>query len=113
MGARLSHVFMVVSDLEAQRRLLVDVVGLHVLLDEGEYVRIGGDGGFNLGLEEGVRGSSCDGLELNIQVDDLDEVHRHLVDAGVLVEGPPEEQEWGHRHVWFRDVDGRRMSVFG
>ena len=58
MGARLSHVFMVVSDLEAQRRLLVDVVGLHVLLDEGEYVRIGGDGGFNLGLEEGVRGSS-------------------------------------------------------
>jgi hypothetical protein len=29
---------MVVSDLEAQRRLLVDVVGLRVLLDEGDYV---------------------------------------------------------------------------
>ena len=86
MGARLSHVFMVVSDLEAQRRLLVDVVGLHVLLDEGEYVRIGGDGGFNLGLEEGARGSSCDGLEMNIQVDDVFEVHRRLVDAGVRVE---------------------------
>jgi catechol 2,3-dioxygenase-like lactoylglutathione lyase family enzyme len=104
---------MVVSDLEAQRRLLVDVVGLRVLLDEGEYVRIGGDGGFHLGLEEGTRRSSCDGLEINIQVDDVDGAHRRLVEAGILVEGPPEEQEWGARHVWFRDVDGRRMSVFG
>jgi catechol 2,3-dioxygenase-like lactoylglutathione lyase family enzyme len=104
---------MVVSDLEAQRRLLVDVVGLRVLLDEGDYVRIGGDVGFHLGLEEGIRRSSCDGLEINIQVDDVDGTHRRLLEAGVLVEGPPEEQEWGGRHVWFRDVDGRRMSVFG
>jgi catechol 2,3-dioxygenase-like lactoylglutathione lyase family enzyme len=113
VGARLSHVFMVVSDLEAQRRLLVDVVGLRVLLDEGDYVRIGGDVGFHLGLEEGTPRSSCDGLEINIQVDDVDGTHRRLLEAGVLVEGPPEEQEWGGRHVWFRDVDGRRMSVFG
>ena len=113
MGARLSHVFMVVSDLEAQRRLLVDVVGLRVLLDEGDYVRIGGEDGFHLGLEQGTRRSAGDGLEINIQVDDVDEVHRRLVEAGISVEGPPEEQEWGGRHVWFRDVDGRRMSVFG
>ncbi len=112
MGARLSHVFMVVSDLEAQRRLLVDIVGLQVLLEEGEYVRIGGQGGFHLGLEEGPHGSPCNGLEINIQVDDVDEVHRRLVDAGVPVEGPPEDQEWGGRYVWFRDVDGRRLSVF-
>ena len=112
MGARLSHVFMVVSDLEAQRRLLVDIVGLQVLLDEGTYVRIGGGGGFHLGLEEGAHPSSCDGLEVNIQVDDVDGTHRQLVEAGVVVEGPPENQEWGGRHVWFRDVDGRRMSVF-
>jgi catechol 2,3-dioxygenase-like lactoylglutathione lyase family enzyme len=103
---------MVVSDLEAQRRLLVDVVGLEVLLDEGDYVRIGGEGGFHLGLEEGAPGPPRDGLEINIQVDDVDGVHRRLVDAGVLVEGPPEDQEWGARHVWFEDVDGRRWSVF-
>ena len=44
---------MVVSDLEAERRLLVDIVGLQVLLEEGEYVRIGGRGGFHLGLRGG------------------------------------------------------------
>ena len=36
---------MVVSDLEGQRRLLVHVVGLQVVLDKGEYMRIGGEGG--------------------------------------------------------------------
>jgi len=36
---------MVVSDLEGQRRLLVHVVGLQVVLDQGEYMRIGGEGG--------------------------------------------------------------------
>lgn len=112
MGARLSHVFMVVSDLEAERRLLVDIVGLQVLLEEGEYVRIGGQGGFHLGLEEGPHGSRCDDFEIDIQVDDIEEVHRRLVEAGISVEGPPEQQEWGGRHVWFRDVDGRRLSVF-
>jgi catechol 2,3-dioxygenase-like lactoylglutathione lyase family enzyme len=112
VGARLSHVFMVVSDLEGQRRLLVDVVGLQVMLEEGEYVRIGGQGGFYIGLEEGVHGSPCDDLEINIQVDDVEEVHRRLVEAGILVEAPPEDQEWGGRHAWFRDVDGRRLSVF-
>ena len=55
VAARLSHVFMMVSDLEAQRRLLVDVVGLRVLLDEGDYLRIGGGDGFHLGLEQGPR----------------------------------------------------------
>jgi len=62
---------MVVSDLEGQRRLLVDVVGLQVVREEGEYVRIGGQGGFHLGLEEGPHASPCDGLEVNIQVDDV------------------------------------------
>jgi catechol 2,3-dioxygenase-like lactoylglutathione lyase family enzyme len=89
VGSRLSHVFLVVSDLQAQRRLLVDIVGLQVLLEEGEYVRIGGQGGFHLGLEEGPHGSPCDGVEINIQVDDVDEVHRRLVEAGFSVEGPP------------------------
>jgi catechol 2,3-dioxygenase-like lactoylglutathione lyase family enzyme len=61
MVVRLSHIFLIVSNVEAQVRLLVDVVGLELLVQE---------------------------------------------------EGPPEEQEWGARRLWFRDVDGRRMSLF-
>jgi catechol 2,3-dioxygenase-like lactoylglutathione lyase family enzyme len=37
VSAQFSHVFMLVSDLDAQRRLFTDVIGLQLLVDEGEY----------------------------------------------------------------------------
>lgn len=111
MGARLSHVFVLVSDLAAERHLLVDVIGLEVLVDEGGYLRVGGNGGFHLGLEQGEPGVAG-GIEINIEVDDVGAAYARLVEAGVPVEGPPKDEEWGARHVWFRDVDGRQLSVF-
>jgi catechol 2,3-dioxygenase-like lactoylglutathione lyase family enzyme len=111
MGSRLSHLFMLTSDLQAERRLLVEVVGLEVLAEEDGYLRIGGGEGFHIGLEQGQPGSTG-GIEIDIEVDDLDSTYRRLLDAGARVEGPPQEQEWGARHVWFEDVDGRRMSAF-
>src|SRR5215216_5855506 len=100
---------MVVSDLEGQRRLLVDVVGLQVVREEGEYVRIGGQGGFHLGLEEGPHASPCDGLEVNIQVDDV----VRYIDVWWKLGSPSRPSGAtgvGGRYVWFRDVDGHRMS---
>jgi catechol 2,3-dioxygenase-like lactoylglutathione lyase family enzyme len=110
MTARFSHLFIVTSDLAAERRLLVDVIGLEAVLEEGSYVRIGG-GAFHIGIEEGLPGRN-DGTEINIEVDDVDEMYERFGAAGVETEGRPHRQEWGARHVWFRDVDGRRMSVF-
>jgi catechol 2,3-dioxygenase-like lactoylglutathione lyase family enzyme len=111
MPSRLSHIFMVVSDLDAELHLLVDVVGLDLLVREGGYVRIGGNGGFHIGMEEGEP-SACDDVEINIEVDDVDGRYERMIRDGVIVDGPPEDQQWGPRHVWFRDVDGRRMSLF-
>jgi len=111
MSARLSHVFMLVSNLAAERHLLVDVIGLEVLVDEDGYLRVGGNGGFHLGLEQGDPVVAGD-AEITIEVDDVDAAYSRLVAAGVRVEGPPKDQEWGARHVWIRDVDGRRLSVF-
>jgi catechol 2,3-dioxygenase-like lactoylglutathione lyase family enzyme len=111
MVVRLSHIFMIVSNVEAQVRLLVDVVGLELLVQEEGYVRVGGNGGFHIGMEEGRPSVGAD-VEINIEVDDVDAAYGRLIEAGVEVEGPPEQQEWGARHLWFRDVDRRRMSLF-
>jgi uncharacterized glyoxalase superfamily protein PhnB len=102
---------MIVSDLDAEVRLLVDVVGLELLVRENGYVRVGGSDGFHIGMEQGKPSIGND-VEINIEVDDIDAAYERLTSAGVEVEGPPEHQEWGARHVWFRDVDGRRMSLF-
>ena len=111
MASRLSHLFMIVSDVDAETRLLVDVVGLELILRDDSYVRVGGNGGFHIGMEQG-RPSVCDDVEINIEVDDVDAAYGRLIEAGVEVERPPEQQGWGARHLWFRDVDGRRMSLF-
>lgn len=112
MAGRLSHVFMLTSDLAASRRLFSDILGLEILMDEGGYLRVGGGGGFHLGIEEGELVPDP-GLEIVIAVDDVDEAYLALQRGGVSVEAPPEEQPWGGRHVWFRDHDGRRLSVAG
>jgi catechol 2,3-dioxygenase-like lactoylglutathione lyase family enzyme len=111
MVGRLSHLFMVVSDLDAEARLFVDVVGLELLVREADYVRVGGNGGFYIGMEQGEP-TVGDDLDINIEVDDLDAAYGRLIGAAVEVEGPPELQEWGATHLWFKDVDGRRMSLF-
>ena len=111
MGTELSHIFMLVSDLETQRRLFVDILGLSVLLKHPGYLRIGGREGFHIGMEQGNPGPP-NAMEITIQVDDVDQMFERLVEAGVDVEGPPEDQDWGARHAWFRDGDGRRMSIY-
>lgn len=111
MGARLSHVFLLTSDLGAMRHLLVDVLGLELLVAEVDYLRVGGGGGFHLGIEEGDPGPPNE-LELAIEVDDVDAMYRQAVSAGVRFVAPPSDTEWGARHAWFTDHDGRRMSIF-
>jgi catechol 2,3-dioxygenase-like lactoylglutathione lyase family enzyme len=111
MGTELSHIFMLVSDLERQRRLFVDILGLAVLAEHSGYLRIAGSEGFHIGMEQGNPGPP-NAMEITIQVDDVDQMYERLVDAGVEVEGPPMDQDWGARHAWFRDGDGRRMSIY-
>jgi catechol 2,3-dioxygenase-like lactoylglutathione lyase family enzyme len=103
---------MLTSDLGAARRLFVELLGLEILMDEGGYLRVGGGGGFHLGIEEGDAGSGP-GLEIVVAVDDIDAVYLALQQGGIAVEVPPEEQPWGGRHLWLRDHDGRRLSVAG
>lgn len=111
MTAALSHLFMLVNDLDAARRFWVDTIGLKVLLEEPGYVRVGGDDGFHIGIEEGVPGP-VNATEIAVRVPDVDAAYQRLVEAGVAVEGPPTDQPWGARHAWLADPDGRRMSIF-
>lgn len=111
MSTELSHIFMLVFDLERQRRLFVDILGLSVLAEHPGYLRIGGSDGFHIGMEQGKPGPP-NAMEITIQVDDVDQMYERLVEAGVEVEDHPKDQDWGARHVWFRDGDGRRMSIY-
>jgi catechol 2,3-dioxygenase-like lactoylglutathione lyase family enzyme len=106
----LSHLFVPVRSLDDARRLYVDLLGLEVLVDEGEYVRIGGHGGFHMGVEAEPSGEVKQ-ADLVVRVDDVDAMVARLREAGVEVTDPA-DQPWGARHAWFHDPDGRPISIF-
>ena len=110
-GPRLSHVFMHVADLAASRAFYVDLLGLSVLLEEPGYLRVGAEGGFHIGMEEGPTVGS-DGIEIVIEVPDVDRAFDELGGRGVAFEGPPADMSWGARHAWLRDPTGYRLSIY-
>jgi catechol 2,3-dioxygenase-like lactoylglutathione lyase family enzyme len=110
---RFSHLFLFVSDLERSRRFYADLLGLEVLMKEPGYLRLGGGGGFHIGMEQGdPERVGAAGVELEIEVDDVDAEFTRLSAAGVDFEGPAADQPWGARHAWFTDPDGYRMSIW-
>jgi catechol 2,3-dioxygenase-like lactoylglutathione lyase family enzyme len=115
MSSALSHLFVSVRDLRASEAFYVGRLGLEILLGsvESGYLRVGGGGGFHLGLEEHPDDAiATDGIEIVIRVDDVDELCRRLTAAGFGIERGPADQPWGARHAWLRDPTGYRVSVY-
>ena len=110
--AALSHVFLHVASLAVTRSFYVDLIGLVVLADEPGYLRLGGGGGFRLGIEErGPEEIGSAGMQLVIRVTDVDTTAALLRSAGVDVRDPA-DQEWGARHAWLHDPDRYPVSIF-
>jgi catechol 2,3-dioxygenase-like lactoylglutathione lyase family enzyme len=110
---RFSHLFVLVSDLDRAKRFYVEDLGFDVLLETPGYLRVGAADGFHLGLEEGDPGDvGAAGIEVVIEVDDVDRASERLSAKGIRFDRPPEDQEWGARHAWLRDPDGYRLSIY-
>jgi catechol 2,3-dioxygenase-like lactoylglutathione lyase family enzyme len=112
MRTSLDHVFMLVADLPRSVAFYRSL-GLQVDEWDGGYVRVHGVDGAFIGMEEGRDedvGSA--GIELVFRVDDVWRAFRTLTGTGIAFEGEPAEQEWGAAHVWLRDPDGYRLSLY-
>jgi catechol 2,3-dioxygenase-like lactoylglutathione lyase family enzyme len=110
--AHLTHLFMECGDLAKTRWFWAEVIGVEVLEDRGAYIRVGGGGGFSIGIEQAAPGRvSGAGPEITVRVDDVDAAVERLREIGVEVTDP-RDQPWGARHAWLRDPDGRPMSIY-
>lgn len=109
--ARLSHAYVTVGDLAAARAFWTDLIGLEVLVDDNEYLRLGGGGGYTMGMERATDGDAPE-LEVVVRVADVDAAYERLRAAGVECGGPPEDMPWGARHIWLRDPDGHLISIY-
>ena len=113
MTAQLTHLFMEVRSLERARWFWVDAVGLELLEDRGPYIRVGGHGGFAIGIEQHPHGDvSPHGPEICVRVTDVDALAARLTALGLQITEGPADMPWGWRHAWLDDPDGRRVSVY-
>ncbi len=107
-----SHLFVHVRDIRRARRFYVDLLGLDVLLESDGYLRLGGDDGFHIGIEErGARDVGAPGIEIVVRVPDVDLAFERLREAGIALTAPV-DQPWGARHAWLHDPDGYRLSIY-
>jgi catechol 2,3-dioxygenase-like lactoylglutathione lyase family enzyme len=109
----LTHLFMEVADLERARWFWTEAIGLELLEDRGPYIRVGGGGGFSIGIEQASSGQVLPpGPEITVRVESVDAAVARLLDLGIEIDEGPSDQPWGARHAWLRDPDGRRMSIY-
>ena len=122
MGLRLE---LFVEDMSATVSFYERVLGFETLReDPGNYasLRSGGvllgigplsklpdeDGYFTRGISSLRRGL---GVEIVLEVDDLDAAHRRVVASGHPVFEPPRERPWGLRDFRIADPDGYYLRV--
>jgi predicted enzyme related to lactoylglutathione lyase len=107
-----SRILLRPTDLARSHAFYGDVLGLAVCREFGPPVRRGVVYFLGNGLLE-VSGHAEQppvGLELWLQVRDVDREHERLAGAGVTVTRPPRREPWGLIEMWIEDPDGRRRT---
>jgi catechol 2,3-dioxygenase-like lactoylglutathione lyase family enzyme len=49
--------------------------------------------------------------DLSIEVDNLDEMHARMLEAGIAIEYGPASEPWGVRRFYVRDPFGRLVNI--
>jgi lactoylglutathione lyase len=120
-GPRLSLVLLEVADLERSLHFYRDLLGLPLHLAKhdtgddrwisGAHAAVSWNGGsflhFALYRSKGVVTRD---VQIGFPTEELDEAHRRLVAAGVVVDHPPRDEPWG-RTARYRDPDGNSVSL--
>lgn len=89
-----------------------DLLGLTLVMDQGWIVTFAGDSPAPPQISIASSGGSGTPVpDLSIEVDDLDAVHRRMIEAGVVVEYGPATEPWGVRRIYVRDPLGRLVNI--
>jgi catechol 2,3-dioxygenase-like lactoylglutathione lyase family enzyme len=97
-------------------RWYIDALGLRpLLLDSVHEFALLSAGGGRVGLQgvkEAQLASARGRVRLVFQVADLDRERRHLIDRGIAVGEPIENQAEGYREIRFQDPEGYSLRFF-
>jgi uncharacterized glyoxalase superfamily protein PhnB len=99
--------------IDAARAFNGNIFDMTVVMDHGWIVTFTADASMSPQISiatEGGPGTSVP--DLSIEVDNLDQVYRRILEAGVGVEYGPTVEPWGVRRFFVRNPFGRLLDVF-
>ena len=89
-----------------------DILGMEVAMDHGWIVTFATEAKAMAQVSiatEGVSGTPVP--DLSIEVDNLEEVHSRMLEAGIAIEYGPASEPWGVRRFYVRDPFGRLLNI--
>jgi catechol 2,3-dioxygenase-like lactoylglutathione lyase family enzyme len=100
------------SHVEDAKAFYGDVLGLRLVMDHGWIQTFAGELSCAPQISVATEGGSGTPVpDLSIEVDDLDEVHRRIIDAGLPIEYGPASEPWGVRRFYVRDPFGSLVNI--
>ena len=101
-----------VEEVEAARAFYGDVLDMTVVMDFGWIQTFAADGSAAPQISVMTEGGSGTPVpDLSIEVDNLDEVYRRVLAAGLPIEYGPASEPWGVRRFFVRDPFGRLVNI--
>jgi catechol 2,3-dioxygenase-like lactoylglutathione lyase family enzyme len=101
-----------VKDVGRAKAFYGDLLGMDVVMDHGWIVTFATDASTTPQVSIASEGGSGTPVpDLSIEVDDLDEVHRKVTEAGLAIEYGPAVEPWGVRRFYVRDPFGRLLNI--
>jgi catechol 2,3-dioxygenase-like lactoylglutathione lyase family enzyme len=99
-------------DPAAAKAFYGDILGMRVAMDHGWIVTFAAEAGTVPQISIAAEGGSGTAVpDLSVEVDDLDAVHRRVVQAGLAIEYGPVTEPWGVRRFYLRDPFGRLLNI--
>jgi catechol 2,3-dioxygenase-like lactoylglutathione lyase family enzyme len=100
------------DDLARARQFYGEALGLRVVIDMGWIMTFAGDGTAAPQISIASEGGSGTPVpDISIEVDNLTEIHRRIVDAGFSVEYGPQTEPWGLTRFYVRDPFARLVNI--
>lgn len=104
--------FLLVADLEAGTQFYRDVLGLDLVLDQGDCRIFRSTATSFIGICQRDERGDPNSVLVTLVVDDVDSVHASLQAAGVDCERPPQfNEKYNVYHAFYRDPDGFLVEV--
>jgi catechol 2,3-dioxygenase-like lactoylglutathione lyase family enzyme len=98
--------------LEDARGFYGGILGLEIVMDFGWIMTFAGEGRSAPQISIASEGGSGTAVpDLSIEVDNLDEIHRRVLAAGLRVEYGPVDEPWGVRRFYVGDPFDRLVNI--